>query len=215
MMILKDILISYVDASPVSGCHKTGHQAFNSNYVALIKSFTREKTMKSNYLGVFLLLTTFLLQACGTAHIQPTAYSNDLDQYDTAYISSINIQSREQNGDSLEMNKKMEQYAQKKLGELFSENRYQQVDGPGEAASLAFNLKLDIIYGSRAARYWGGFGAGKGSVNSTIEVVDSKTQEVKFSSSGASDLSMGAFGGSMEAVIKQNIELLLMRYFLN
>ena len=106
----------------------------------------------------------------------------------------------------------MEEYARVKLNELILKNGYQENAGSTDEASLGFNLELDIIYGSRAARYWGGFGAGKGSVNSTFEVIDSKTKQTKYSTSAASDLAMGAFGGSMEAVIKKNIDKLLDSY---
>ena len=79
----------------------------------------------------------------------------------------------------------------------------------GGVGTLAFKLDLDIRYGSRAAR---GFGAGKGTVNSTFEVIDSVSGEVKYRATGASDLAVGAFGGSMESVIEKNIDALLDGY---
>ena len=53
---------------------------------------------------------------------------------------------------------------------------------------------------------------GKGTVNSTFEVIDSVSGEVKYRATGASDLAVGAFGGSMESVIEKNIDALLDGY---
>lgn len=180
----------------------------------LYLNLTKGKIMKLNLLKVSLVLLVVVLQACGTAHVQPNFVSEDLGRYTSAYISKIDIQSAEQNNDSLDMNKKMEVYAKEKLAELIEKNQYALVTDPNNSnkSSLEFSLDLDIVYGSRAARYWAGFGAGKGSVISTFEVVDSKSGEVKYSSSGASDLAMGLFGGSMAAVIKQNIDKLINEY---
>lgn len=165
--------------------------------------------MKFKVSSVIILAMLSLLQSCGSAHVKPNIVSGDLNEYATASISSINIESREQNGDSLEMNRAMEAYAREKLGLLISENLYIEQTAAAVDGHLEFNLEMDIVYGSRAARYWVGFGAGKGTVRSSFTVVDSKTKQVKYSSTGESDLAMGAFGGSMEAVIKKNIDKLL------
>jgi len=161
-----------------------------------------------------LVLLVIFIQACGTAHIQSNTVSEDLSKNTSAYISEVDIQSKEQNGDSLAMNRTIEVYAEEKLTSLITSSNYSLLKSPVEAnsTSLAFKINLNIIYGSRAARYWAGFGAGKGSVKSLLEVTDSETGTIKYSSSGESDLTMGAFGGSMESVIKQNIDKLINGY---
>ncbi len=74
------------------------------------------------------------------------------------------------------------------------------------------HLDIDMVYGSRAKRYWGGFGAGRGSVDSVLTVSDNQTGEQKFRAVAESDLSVGGFGGSMEAVLKENVRELVDQY---
>ena len=76
-------------------------------------------------------------------------------------------------------------------------------------SSLLFDLDIDIVYGNRAARYFIGFGAGKGTMRSVLTVKDKATGKIVYSATGASDLTIGAFGGSMESVIKNGIDKIL------
>jgi len=50
-----------------------------------------------------------------------------------------------------------------------------------------------------------GFGAGAGSCIIRLTLKDSSTAEVKYEVENESDLAIGAFGGSMEKLIKKNI----------
>ena len=77
---------------------------------------------------------------------------------------------------------------------------------------MVVSLDVDLVYGNRAARYFGGFGAGKGSVDSVLSVMDPSTKVVKFKAVSESDLSMGAFGGDMQSVLKSNIKELIKQY---
>jgi hypothetical protein len=164
--------------------------------------------------GLLVAFVVVLLQACGAAHVKPGTSSDSLGSFSSAYIDEIKFHSQEQNGDSLEMNKKMEQYAESELNRIIKSKSYRVIEksSAGTEKALAFKLDVSIVYGSRAARYFVGFGAGKGSVNSQLQVVDSTSNEVVYSASAESDLSVGGFGGSMEAVIRQNIEKLLATY---
>ena len=167
--------------------------------------------MTSNRSRYSVIVLCIILQACGTAHINQGLRSEDISQYANAFVE-VEVRSTEQKDDAIEMNRKMEEYATRKLSELI-QNTHKLVD-PGDRGleTLAFKIGLDIRYGSRAARYWAGFGAGKGSVNSTFEVVDSDTGEVKYRATGESDLAVGAFGGSMQSVISKNIDALVEGY---
>lgn len=173
--------------------------------------------MKSNILKVTIILCfVVFMQACGTVHhIQPGITSQDINKYANAYIAKIDISSKEQSAGPIKVNEKMRAYAKQRLEELIKRSAYKQVtslDSSNEGI-LAFKLEIKIVYGSRGARYWGGgLGAGKGTVNSTLEVVDSVSGDIKYSASGASELTMGSYGGSMEPVIKQNIDKLLNGY---
>lgn len=154
-----------------------------------------------------------LLQACGTLNVRPGTAPANLNQYSKGFIEEIDISSREQNGDSLDANSRMKSYAQQQLEALIKKSPHELVPANSNNGTLAFHLDIDIIYGSRAARYWNGLsGAGRGSVNSTLKVVDKKSGETIYTSTAASTLKMGFFGGSMESVIKTNIDKLLSTY---
>jgi hypothetical protein len=107
-----------------------------------------------------------------------------------------------------------ESFSRDELESYVNESHYQLMnEAPvsGEKA-LVVNLDIDLVYGNRAARYWGGFGAGKGSVDSVLTVTDSQTGEEKFRAVAESDLAMGAFGGDMGSVLKGNIKQLVDQY---
>jgi hypothetical protein len=78
--------------------------------------------------------------------------------------------------------------------------------------TLIVDAKLDVRYGNRALRYWAGFGAGKGGVNSVLTAIDSKTQQEEFRASAASDLAIGAFGGDIGDVLKENVGKLIAQF---
>ena len=162
-------------------------------------------------LRMLMIIGCMFIQACGSAHIEYGVRSPDIDQYASGY-AEVDVSSIEENDDTVAMNKKMEGYATQKLDELIMGGHKLVASSDGGVGTLAFKIDLDIRYGSRAARYWGGFGAGKGTVNSTFEVIDSLSGEVKYRATGASDLAVGAFGGSMESVIEKNIDALLDGY---
>ncbi len=151
-----------------------------------------------------------LLQACGTAHIKPGAVAEDLSLYKNAYIGSVDLSSKEADAEVDATNKKMKSYATMRLAETIQSNAFTLVSSNTDLQnSLLFDLDIDIVYGNRAARYFIGFGAGKGTMRSVLTVKDKTTGKVVYSATGASDLSVGAFGGSMESVIKNGIDKLL------
>ena len=168
----------------------------------------RQRILKISVTFCLLLL----IQACGRTHIKPIITS-DLNQYTHAYISEINIKSKEKNSDALEINENMKAYTHDEFKKFIKKERFRQATS-SDFNALEFKVDVDIIYGSRALRYWVGFGAGKGIVKSTFEAIDSHTGEVKYSASGASHLIMGFLGGSMKKVIRNNIHRLLAKFYI-
>jgi hypothetical protein len=158
------------------------------------------------------VIIAMLLQACGSAHVRQGSIHENIGSYKQAYISEISVTSKEQNVDALDMNQRMQEYAKERIEEIISSNSYEVISKTTAGKALAFKLTISVVYGNRAARYFGGFGAGKGTVSSRLQVVDSKTNAVVYSASAESELSVGAFGGSMETVLQENIDKLLDTY---
>jgi hypothetical protein len=107
-----------------------------------------------------------------------------------------------------------EVFARGELEDYVNDSHYQLINQPPAITekALIINLDIDLTYGNRALRYWIGFGAGKGGVDSVLTAIDSETGDEKFRATAESDLSVGAFGGDMEAILKQNIRELVDQY---
>lgn len=164
------------------------------------------------------LLFVSFLSACGTAQVRTESFESDLHDYEYMQIGEVDIHSQEKAAaTNEELQAKMiewEGFARDELKRYVGESRYKLADELGDTPEsiLVISLDVDLVYGNRAARYWGGFGAGKGSVDSVLTVVDPSTQTIKFKAVSESDLSMGAFGGDMQGVLKSNIKELIKQY---
>ncbi len=97
--------------------------------------------------------------------------------------------------------------AKEELTKALKENgKYASIENSAPSKkSLTLDSTINLVYGSRALRYWVGFGAGAGSCIIRLTLKDSSTAEVKYEVENESDLAIGAFGGSMEKLIKKNI----------
>lgn len=158
-----------------------------------------------------LLFAAALLQACSSTEVIPGKFEGDSAKYKNAYISEVAVSSPEGNDDELAQNKTIEASARAKLAQALAEKHIATVDKAESAQPplLVLSFKSTIDYGSRAARYFAGFGAGKGTVSSKLEASDSVTKQVLYSSSAESVLKAGVAGGSMDSIIEENIDELL------
>ena len=165
-----------------------------------------------------LVVVILTLSGCGTAHVRTEMQSPDLHIYEKVFIDVVDVHSQEATAESNEaLQAKMiewESFARAELEGYVNESHYQLIYTLPETpdSSLVINLDIDLVYGSRVARYFAGFGAGKGSVDSVLTVSDPVTEETKFQAVSESDMSVGAFGGDMEAVLKDNIKKLVEQY---
>lgn len=178
----------------------------------------RPDKLLNSHFPLTLLLLAATLNGCGVAHVRTEVESSDLHEYDKMFISEVDVHSQEVAAqDNAELQDKMvewEAFSRAELEGYVNDSHYQLMSEPptGTEKALVAILDIDLVYGSRAARYWGGFGAGKGSVDSVLTVIDSQTGEKKFEAVAESDMAMGAFGGDMGAVLKKNIQDLVDQY---
>ncbi len=109
------------------------------------------------------------------------------------------VVSREKNENALSLNKQWEDMARGELQILPANKRIS--DKPDATANIS--CRVDIVYGSRAARYFVGFGAGSGSVAVAIEMRD--CGGVRYATNSKAHLGGGVFGADMAHVIRSPI----------
>ena len=172
----------------------------------------------NNYFRVAILYLIATLYGCGAAHVRTDMTSSDLHDYEQVFISEVKVYSEEEGAEQNEElqaeMKVWEAFSRTELENYVNESHYELLHQPPGSMVKALILSLDIkmTYGSRALRYWVGFGAGKGGVDSVLSVTDNQTGEDKLRAVADSDMAVGAFGGDMEAVLKKNIRVLVDQY---
>lgn len=165
-----------------------------------------------------LAVSVVLLSACGTAHVRTDKVASDLHSYNNVFIQKVDIYSNEEAAKTnTQLQNKMvewEAFARTELENYVQRSNYSLLTSKDQITerTLIVDLDVDLVYGNRAARYFGGFGAGKGSVDSVLTVIDHQTSDLKFKATAESELSMGAFGGDMQGVLKSNIKKLIQQY---
>lgn len=171
------------------------------------------KVIKMPYLIMTLMISSLL--GCGAAHIRTETETVNLDRYTNVAINEVKISSVDKaSEDNVELQKKLDswkKFARAELESYAESSKFNLVEASDSYTvnTLVIDLEISVQYGSRALRYFAGFGAGQGGVESTITIRDSNTSEVKYQSNAKSDLSVGAFGGDIGGVLKKNIKTLV------
>lgn len=161
---------------------------------------------------LLIAVTVLLVSGCGTAHVRTDQAAAPLESYTQLHVDNVAVSSTEKDEKFVTLNEEFDEYATSRLlGVIKEVGRFQLVtDGQeSEVDTIVAEANIDVTYGSRAKRYWVGFGAGKGSVRSTLVLRDAASKETLLQLSSDSDLTVGAFGGSMDATIRDNIDELM------
>ena len=177
----------------------------------------------TRYFSPLPLLAALTLYGCGATHVRThhvgtEMASAEIHQYEKVFISEVDVDSQEETArDNVVLQAKMDEWEKFARGELegyVNDSHYQLLTEPPGAAekALIMNLDIDMVYGSRAKRYWIGSGAGRGSVDSVLTASDNQTGEQKFRAVAESSLSVGGFGGDMEKVLIKNVRDLVDQY---
>jgi len=157
-------------------------------------------------IGCILFLS--MVNGCGGAHIVTMPAHVDIANYNMVYVEEADVASAKQNEKINEANARHAQYARELIITALQEKgRLEILSDIGTTPdSLTLQTTMRIVYGSRAARYLVGYGAGSGSISITMKLVDSTSGEVKLEVNGNSTLAIGLFGGDMDGVIRKNIK---------
>lgn len=142
----------------------------------------------------------------------------DVTGYERVFVETPDVKSEEQTEEALAKDAKYVTYLHDALVEAIRSripktasgaDRFEIVDASasnGGAGTLVVSSKLRIVYGSRAARWVVGFGAGKGSVELSLRLVDPGSRDEKLEVHGSARLSIGILGGSMDNTITDVID---------
>lgn len=161
---------------------------------------------------LLIAVVVLLVSGCGTAHVRTDQAAEPLDSYTQLHVDNVTVSSTEKGEKFATLNEEFDEYATSRLLEVIKEvDRFQLVpdEQVSEMSTIIAETNIDVNYGSRAKRYWVGFGAGKGMVRSTLVLRDAASKETLLQLSSDSDLTVGAFGGSMDATIRDNIDELM------
>jgi len=161
---------------------------------------------------------SFFLFGCGVAHVKTEVQSSNMETYKNVIIENVKVYSNEtaakKNIALQEKLKKWELYSRTQLENHINSSKYTLLKSVSEDAeeTLLLDLDVNVRYGNQALRWVIGFGAGKGGVDSVLTLKDAKNDEIKYKAHADSDLSMGPAGGSIESVLKENINELIKQY---
>ena len=160
---------------------------------------------------MFMLVVTFIVtfvSGCGQPHVRTIKELMDTSNYSNIYVANAEVSSKEQTDVAKGLNQKFSKFATDEMVRALKQKSAYAVVGNISPApkTLVAETTIDIAYGSRALRYWVGFGAGSGSITVNTKLKDSLSSEIKLEMETRGNLSVGAFGGSMEAVIMDSIK---------
>ncbi|MEM8772799.1 MAG: DUF4410 domain-containing protein [Pseudomonadota bacterium] len=140
--------------------------------------------------GIFAATILLLIQACASGSTTVLNPASSAEKY-----SSITIEAAE---DTVEVESELSDYYEAQLRELL----YVE-DGFGEGGELTARYRfIQVDKGSRAARYFVGLGAGKGSLTIETVFLNAAGEEVAKIQSGGEISGGFAGGGFQEAVGK-------------
>jgi len=140
------------------------------------------------------------LAACGNVQSTLVSGPSNLSTNKQITLPPVQVTSVEQDADSLALNEKWKQLAAAEIQSMMSSKGF-AVTPAGETA---VSCQIDITYGSRALRYFVGFGAGAGHIQIHLALTD-RTGATHYETKTEADLAIGGFGGDMSAVVQDAI----------
>lgn len=155
--------------------------------------------MRTISIALPLLVTAMLLGACGRLHTtvvtEPTSAVTGLKKIG---VAPVTVTSKEQNPDARQFNDQWKRMAADEIQSMLS------AKGARGSGGGTVECKIHVVYGSRALRYFIGFGAGSGAVEIDLALKDAGGRVV-YATRSEADLGGGGFGGDMPATVRKAI----------
>jgi len=167
---------------------------------------------------IALLLLTVALGACGHAHARINVPASDPASLRQVQLGTVSVVCTDKNAaTNAPLQEKLrgwQQLADQQLRATLAASSTQLVQPSATDGTRVpvLSLTSEVRYGNRALRWAVGFGAGAGGVNSRLVATDQSTGTTIFQASAESDLAIGAAGGDVDKVFRQNLDELLQKY---
>ncbi|GEM_PF-941337 len=162
-----------------------------------------------------IIFTTFLF-GCSSLKINTEVEASNFDRYENVYIRNVEVYSNERNAaknDALqERISEWKQFAREQLDTYVNSSDLTLVNAKNRNETLIIDMDVEVVYGNRFLRWFVGFGAGRGKVDTVLTVYDAKTNKIKFKAVADSDLKGGNAGGDVGKLLQHNIRHLMKEY---
>lgn len=136
------------------------------------------------------------LSGCGVSHMRIVKQSASMAKPQEVSLVRVEVVSDRQGVDKEDLSTAWEKLAVDELQSLLAQKLVKVRAG----AHPTIVCRINVKFGNKALRYWVGFGAGTGSVDVVVEMKDANGQVI-YATAAKANLSIGAFGGSMTAVV--------------
>ncbi len=174
-------------------------------------TFKRKNKIVKNAIQIakalFILLFMLSIIGCGKASYTVLVNPDNISSYENIYVADVSVSSKEQSENAKKVNEEMITFTKDELLKAIKQKGSYNIIENAESCSncLILETNIEIVYGSRALRYIVGMGAGSGSCKINMKLTDPSSGQVKYETKSKSKLAGGAFGGSMDATVKNNI----------
>lgn len=170
----------------------------------------------SNLGKLSLIIFTAFLFGCSSLKINTEVEASNFDRYQNVYIRDIKVYSNEKNAaknDALQARiSEWKEYTRGQLNTYVNSTDFNMVGSKKRNETLVIDMDVEVVYGNRFLRWFVGFGAGRGKVDTVMTVYDAKTNAVKFKAVANSDLKGGGGGGDVGKLLQNNIRHLMKQY---
>jgi hypothetical protein len=152
--------------------------------------------MKTRTTQTWMILSAALFfSGCGASHMMLVKQPDHLTMPQSVSVAKVEFTAEDADQDDLPNNEKIKKAAADEILALLAQKKI----AVAADAHPTIACRIKMTYGSRALRYWVGFGAGKGSIDVDLEMKDEKGT-ILYATNAKADLAIGAFGGDMTDV---------------
>ena len=150
---------------------------------------------------VLSVLVMLAFSACGYVHTATIKPAHSAQAPKEVVLAPVQVTSVEQNADALSLDAQWNKMASDQLQAMLAGRKIAVVaDAPTTVL-----CRIQVRYGNRAARYFVGFGAGRGDIDVSI-VLQDKDGKALYSTDSKAHLAVGLFGGGMSGVVSDAIQ---------
>jgi len=146
-------------------------------------------------------LFALAVSGCGGVDSMVVVPPDHLATFDRIRLLEPVVTSREQESEDIAMNVKLQKQAADELRSMLADKKI----APSPDAPMTLECRIEVVYGSRALRYWSDGGAGTGYIRTLIQLKEADGT-VRYATKSEAKLAVGVLGGSMEKVAGNTIQ---------